>query len=121
MRATLEKSNVNESNIKYWLYKFEMSDEAAKIMEEVCSQLKLTKDELFEEAIKNAIQCAEEDPEGYKKRCLEAEQNSNLLIKQMRSYPVYKGETERQALARKLQEEAEIRNIMDKGVNKYGK
>ena len=55
----------------------------------------------------NAVRQAEENPEGFKRSCLEAEQSSDIDIKQIRSYPVYKGETEEIALERKLKEEAE--------------
>ncbi len=105
--------NDNDSNIKYWIYEFEMSDETAEMINELCSQLRLTRDELFEEALKYSIRQAEEDSVGFKQKFIELEQGNDIDIKQIRSYPVYKGETERQALARKLQEEAGIRNIME--------
>lgn len=99
------KSNI--TNIKYWIYEFEMSDETLELINKVCSQLRLTRDELFDVALKYAVRQAEEDPEGFKRSCLEAEQSSDIDIKQIRSYPVYKGETEAIALDRKLKEEAE--------------
>ena len=50
---------------------------------------------------------AEEDPVGFKQKFIELEQGNDIEIKQIRSYPVYKGETEAIALDRKLKEEAE--------------
>lgn len=99
------KLNGNESNIRYWIYEFEMSDKTAEMMENVCSQLRLTLDEFFEEALKYAVRLAGEELEEFTKSCLEAEQSSDIDIKEIRHYPVFKGETEALALDRKLQEE----------------
>ena len=99
--------NDNDSNIKYWIYEFEMSDETAEMINELCSQLRLTRDELFEEALKYSIRQAEEDPVGFKQKFIELEQGNDIDIKQIRSYSVYEGETEAIALERKLKEEAE--------------
>ena len=101
-----------DENIKYWICQFEMSEKTKQEFDSVCALYELTPDELFEAAIKYALHKAKTDPEGFKKSCTEAAEASDSEIRLIRIYPVYKGETEAQALKRKLAEEA-IENSKD--------
>lgn len=62
----------------------------------------------FQEAVRYWINLAENDPEGARKAAEEAKnlKEEEVGIRLIRSYPVYKGETEAQALKRTLAEEA---------------
>ena len=104
----------NAGEIKYWICQFEMSEKTKQEFDSVCTAYELTPDELFEAAIKYALHRAKTDPEGIKKSCAEAAEASDSDIRLIRIYPVYKGETEAQALKRKLAEEAAENNENDK-------
>lgn len=69
----------------------------------------MTIDEFFEEALYSFIQRAEENQEYLKQICLESQKYEDLEINTIRCYPVYVGETEAQALDRRLQEEIDLK------------
>ena len=95
-----------DANIKYWIYEFEMPEKTRQELESICALHELTTDEFFQAAVLDAIRKAEADPEGYKQSCIEAQEPTESVIRLVRYYPVYKGETEAQAYKRKLAEEA---------------
>ena len=106
-----EKDALNELNkeddnrIKYWIYEFDMPEEKKKEIKEFCALHELTIDEFAEAAAKHFIEREKSDPEGLRKDIEEMEKDSEIRL--IRCYPVYKGETEAQALKRTLAEEAE--------------
>ena len=106
-----EKDALNELNkeddnrIKYWIYEFDMPEEKKKEIKEFCALHELTIDEFAEAAAKHFIEREKSDPEGLRKDIEEMEKDSEICL--IRCYPVYKGETEAQALKRTLAEEAE--------------
>ena len=102
-----EPAPVADEKIKYWMYEFEMSDEARGRIEDYCALHELTLDEFFEEAVSWTIEMAENDPEGFKKLRdeMRARSDADYEIRLVRYYPVYKGETEAMALKRTLAEE----------------
>ena len=111
-RVTLERSRADDTDddhVHYWIYEFNMTPDIQREFERRCKILELTPDEFFQAAVRNAIQWAEEDPEGCRKeyeRCQEeAEECQDLQL--IRFYPVHYGETEAQARKRKIAEEAE--------------
>lgn len=105
-----DSSLVPDEKIKYWMYEFEMSDEARGKIDEYCVFHELTLDEFFEEAVTWSIDMAENDPEGFKKLRdeMRARSDADYEIRLVRYYPVYKGETEAMALKRILAEEKRI-------------
>ena len=108
-KDTLEKY-INELNtedddrIKYWIYELDMPEEKKKEIEEFCTLHELTIDEFAEAAVRHFIDREKSDPEGLRKDMEEMEKDSEIRL--IRCYPVYKGETEAQALKRTLAEEA---------------
>ena len=102
----IQELNAEEDKrIKYWIYEFDMSDEKQMEIEAVCTACELTFSEFVETALEDAIQRAKIDPDNLRKDIEESAQDSE--IKLVRYYPVYKGETEAQALKRTLLQEAE--------------
>ena len=98
-----------EGNIRYWIYEFSMPLEIKQKLDRICSSYEMTMDEFFQSAVADAIRRAERDPEGLRREWeeIEEEAESEMAIQLVRCYPVYQGETEAQALRRKLKEEAE--------------
>ena len=129
-----EKDALNEQNtedddrIKYWIYEFDMPEEKKKEIEEFCTLHELTIDEFAEAAVRHFIDREKSDPEGLRKDMEEMEKDSEIRL--IRCYPVYKGETEAQALKRTLAEEArdklkeektdERENADDTGIRRKG-
>lgn len=100
---------LGEGNIRYWIYEFRMPLEIKQKLDRICASYEMTMDEFFQSAVAAAIRRAETDPEGLRREWeeIEAGQESGMEIQLVRCYPVYQGETEAQALKRKLAEEAE--------------
>ena len=98
-----------EENIQYWIYEFSMPLEIKQKLDRICASYEMTMDEFFQSAVADAIRRAERDPEGLRREWEEIEDGleSGMTIQLVRCYPVYQGETEAQALRRKLKEEAE--------------
>ena len=92
--------------IQYWIFEIEMSDKTQQEINDVCIRYKLTLDELFEAAFLNGIREAKADPEGFKQKCRECDQDSAADVRLVRCYPVFQGETDAQAYRRKLAEES---------------
>ena len=97
---------LEDENIKYWIYEFEMSEKMRQELEAVCALRELTPDEFMEAALRDGMHRAKTDPKGFRKSCIEIQQAGDDDIRLVRFYPVYKGETEAQAYKRKLTEEA---------------
>lgn len=99
---------IEDENIKYWIYEFSMPWEKKLEFDRACAMCEMTPDEFLEEAVTDALRRAGTDPEGLKRDRKEIEEHpkSGLQIHLVRYYPVFKGETEAQALKRKLAEEA---------------
>ena len=98
------RENAEDERIKYWLYEIEMSDKANQLLEKQLALCEMTLDEYACAALQYAI-----DHPAEAKRVneeLAAHPEEQLNIRLVRSYPVYKGETEAQAKRRKLAEEA---------------
>ena len=108
-----------DENIKYWIYEFEMPWEKKLEFDRACAMCEMTPDEFFESAVEDALRRAESDPEGLQKDKKEILEHPELGLQMrvVRSYPVYKGETEAQALKRKLAEEAAEKINHDEGGN----
>ena len=100
--------SAEEKDIKYWMYEFEMTYVVKTKIDAYCTLYELTEDEFFEEVVTNCLNMAKSDPEGFKERIgdMKKDDDSDQAIKLVRYYPVYKGETEAQALKRKKAEEA---------------
>lgn len=98
-----------EGNIRYWIYEFSMPLEMKQKLDRICASYEMTMDEFFQSAVADAIRRAERDPEGLRREWEENEEEaeSGMEIQLVRCYPVHQGETEAQALRRKLKEEAE--------------
>ena len=98
-----------EENIRYWIYEFSMPLETKQKLDRICASYEMTMDEFFQSAVAAAIRRAETDPEGLRREWeeIEAGSESGMEIQLVRCYPVYQGETEAQALNRKLAEETE--------------
>ena len=98
-----------EGNIRYWIYEFRMPLEMKQRLDRICASYEMTMDEFFQSAVAAAIRRAERDPEGMRREWeeIEAGSESGMAIQLVRCYPVYQGETEAQALNRKLAEETE--------------
>lgn len=108
-----------DENIKYWIYEFEMPWEKKLEFDRACAMCEMTPDEFFESAVEDALRRAKSDPEGLQKDKKEILEHPELRLQMrvVRSYPVYKGETEAQALKRKLAEEAAEKINHDEGGN----
>ena len=98
----------DDDRIKYWIYEFEMPDETRTEIETYCETHELTADEYFEAAVRYCMDLSRQDPEVFNKIRdeMQAIKEDEYKIRLVRMYPVYKGETEAQALKRKLAEEA---------------
>lgn len=99
---------IEDENIKYWIYEFSMPWEKKLEFDRACTMCEMTPDEFLEAAVTDALRRADSDPEGLKRDRKEIEEHPELglQIHLVRYYPVFKGETEAQALKRKLAEEA---------------
>ena len=104
-----KKIKAEDLQIKYWIYELKMSEETKELLDEICEKDRLTYDEFYEEALKEIIRRTEENPEGYKEYLRDSLKNNESDTEVVRYYPVYQGETEAQALDRKLKEEAMAR------------
>ena len=97
---------IEDENIKYWIYEFEATQERKLELERAAAKCCMTPDEFFEATIEARLRKAETDSEGcnsqHQEHVLQAELAGIHLV---RFYPVFKGETEAQALKRKLAEE----------------
>lgn len=98
---------IEDENIKYWIYEFEATQEKKLELERAAAKCCMTPDEFFEATIEARLRKAETDSEGcnsqHQEHVLQAEPAGIHLV---RFYPVFKGETEAQALKRKLAEES---------------
>ena len=112
-RMGAEQIGDDDERIKYWIYEFEMSEKTRQELKAVCAAHELTPDEFFEAAVRDSISKAKTDPEGFKQSCIEAQRLPDSDIRLVRYYPVYKGESEAQALKRKLAEEAAGKQKLD--------
>ncbi|WP_274941010.1 hypothetical protein [Chordicoccus furentiruminis] len=98
---------IEDENIKYWIYEFEASQEKKLELERAAAKCCMTPDEFFEATIEAGLRKAETDSEGSDRQYREQPQETERVgIRLVRFYPVFKGETEAQALKRKLAEEA---------------
>ncbi|MBQ8306794.1 MAG: hypothetical protein IJX90_11330 [Blautia sp.] len=99
---------IEDENIKYWIYEFSMPWEKKLEFDRACAMCEMTPDEFLEAAVTDVLGRAKTDPEGLKRDRKEIEEHpeQELQMHLVRYYPVFKGETEAQALKRKLAEEA---------------
>lgn len=98
-----------EENIRYWIYEFSMPLEMKQKLDRICASYAMTMDEFFQSAVAEAVRRAERDSEGLRREWeeIESDSESGMKVQLVRCYPVYQGETEAQALNRKLAEETE--------------
>lgn len=108
---------IEDEHIKYWIYEFESTQEKKLELERAAAKCCMTPDEFFEAAVEAGLREADADPDRYgqarKERIRQAEHEMGIRL--IRFYPVFKGETEAQALKRKLTEEAAISNHQEGG------
>lgn len=92
-----------EEKIRYWIYEFEMPQEIKEKLERIAAKNEMTVDEFCESVLLSAVR----HPEEAESVCREYEQQPDKepVIRLVRSYPVYKWETEAQALKRAITEE----------------
>ena len=102
----------DDPRIKYWIYEFEMPDTVKAEIEARRKQYELTRNEFFEALVRSYGDLERKDPEEFNKMRNEmrALNEEECEIRLARIYPVYKGETEAQALKRKLAEEKAAEN-----------
>ena len=93
-----------EDHIKYWIYELEMSPETEAVLKARLAELEMTLDELAEAAITAAMENPEKTKTMYEEYLKDP--HANLGIRVVRTYPVFRGETEAMAKKRKLAEEA---------------
>lgn len=86
-------------NIKYWIYELNMPWEKKLEFDRICEQMGLPPDEFVEMALVDAI-----------KRAADMKKDSVPDIQLARIYPVFKDETEAQALDRTILSEEESKN-----------
>lgn len=98
---------IEDENIKYWIYEFETTQEKKQELERAAAKCCMTPDEFFEAAVENGLREADADPNRYvkgrKERVQQTEHDKGIRL--VRFYPVFRDETEAQALKRKLAEE----------------
>ena len=98
---------IEDENIKYWIYEFEATQEKKLELERAAAKCCMTPDEFFEASIEAGLRKVKTDSEGSDRQYREQPQETERVgIRLVRFYPVFKGETEAQALKRKLAEEA---------------
>ena len=99
---------IEDENVKYWVYEFSMSWEMKLEFDRACTMCEMTPDEFVEAAVTDVLRRVETDPEGLKRDRKEIEEHpeQGLQMHLVRYYPVFKGDTEAQALKRILAEEA---------------
>ena len=108
-KSAADSVRAEDEQIRYWIFQFETTDELRDKIEACCRAHELTMDEFFRKALCCLNEWALSEPEGVKKAAEEIKdlKEEEADIRLIRYYPVYRWETEAQALKRKLAEEAD--------------
>ena len=101
----------DDRDILYWIYEFDLSDEAWGKLQSILQSLEMTMEGFFYKALEEVAG----DPDKRRQRIEEARMHPDKLldIRLMRYYPVHRNETELQAREKKLAEEAAESEVLE--------
>lgn len=97
---------VQEREIDYWIYEFQMPDEEKKRLLDMAASLGMTSDEFIQASFRYAMDHPDESEKEAKLQKIQ--QANSLGIRLVKMYPVYQGETEAQAYRRAVKEGMKI-------------